>query len=659
MANSTAKEDKVGFCLDWIKRIQNDMSTLESNRQDALNYFHAKELGNEIKGRSQVVTSVLSDTINWVMPSMLKLFAGGDDVTTLSPRGPEDVEGVANLNELVNYQLKVKNKWFIVFHDWLQEACLMKVGVVKYQWNKDTRRVKKVYEDLTDAEYLAKITEISRSNNMEVETHSEVLIQEESFDPMTLTKIPAIKSHNLTVIYTIEEESPLIEAVPVEEVGFPLNTRDIESCRFFYHRVRLDGWEVKKKYGEKTFKKIEDLKNGEGTDVSDVITQQRYQDLGGTAFLYDKNDDKYTLYECFYPDKDTGEPRIIVICGTEIAKDEENFYGKPTFRIITPFKLAHRVTGQSFFDILKQLHDIDTQLLRQTLDNIYFTNNGRYIVDDTRVEIDDFLNNNIPGGVIRGDPTAVQALVPPTLQPWAFSLAERIKKDTEYRSGVPRAWAGIGTSLNKTFRGQAQQVSQASQRIEMMASLIAEMGVAPLIKDIVDMNIMFLKKKTAIRTVNNWVEINPDNIACQYDITVNVGIGVTSKDQIVAQMQQLLGIYGQISKSGVPVVTAQNVYKAMKELVKAMGFRNTNDFVTDPKQIETVTNLVKLVMMRLQQNGIQDPELMQAIQAVMALQGGGQADTGTFPGQNTPEMPTVEAQPMNPSMTPDGGGYFA
>ena len=38
-------------------------------------------------------------------------------------------------------------------------------------------------------------------------------------------------------------------------------------------------------------------------------------------------------------------------------------------------------------------------------------------------------------------------------------------------------------------------------------------------------------------------------------------------------------------KGGLPIVSVQNMYNLGSSLVKAMGFQNVNDFLTDPSQI--------------------------------------------------------------------------
>jgi hypothetical protein len=154
----------------------------------------------------------------------------------------------------------------------------------------------------------------------------------------------------------------------------------------------------------------------------------------------------------------------------------------------------------------------------------------------------------------------------------------------------------------------------------------------------------------------------PDNLVGDYDVVVQVGIGTGNKDTIIAQMQQLLGIYAQIFKSGIPIVGPDNVYNAMKELVKAMGYRNTDDFVTNPGQIQAVQQLVMSVEQAVMQTGYQEPGLMQALMSVKQLMGqGAQPQALPSPGEGNstqPVLPQAPTQAMNPVLTSDGGGFY-
>lgn len=652
------EQETIDYCLKWIKRIQDEQGMLSSNREEALKFYRADpDIVPFIEGRSKATTTDMMDAIEWIKPSLLEIFTAGDEITSLQPVSKEDVEPVEKQNILVNHQLRVRNKWFMVLHDWFDDMLKLKIGALKYQWIRKTEHVDKDYEDLSGEQFVAKLQE----PNISILEHTENVTDAPDVDPLSgMDIITKVKTHNVTFRYTIEDEYPLIEAIPAEEFGFPLTSRDIESATFCFHKTSIKKSKFIKQYGKAMFDKIQVTMD---MYEMDNVTKERLAEYGGKGFFYNEDKEEFYLYECYF-ENDDGEPTIVKLCGDSIIDEFVNPYGKPPFHVITPVKMAHRIAGLSYFDLLKEIQKIRTALLRQILDNVYFANNRRYFVDPQKIDVDDFLNNNFSGAIIRtyGDPNA--AVKPEDKAPLpqeVFSFWEILNVEKDYHSGVPRSFQGVNPKiLNKTFRGQAQQVSQAAQRISMMARLIAEMGVAPLVSDIVSMNIKFLKKKTAVRFMNDWIDISPDNIIGKYDVVVNVGTGTSNKEQSIASLQQILGLYAQVFKAGLGVVTNQNVYHTMKELVKTMGFKNTGSFVTDPR----FTDAVKALVVMLMQSGMaQQPQLGGILQEVakgigMTPEALAAVSGKTFNNQETPAQPEQPAQPMNSTTTPTGGGYF-
>ena len=50
-------------------------------------------------------------------------------------------------------------------------------------------------------------------------------------------------------------------------------------------------------------------------------------------------------------------------------------------------------------------------------------------------------------------------------------------------------------------------------------------------------------------------------------------------------LSQMLQLAGEAMKGGLPIVSVQNMYNLSASLVKAMGFQNVDDYLTDPSQM--------------------------------------------------------------------------
>ena len=65
-----------------------------SRRKRSLEYYLGKPFGNEQEGRSQVVSNDVLDTVESLMPSLMRIFTAGDNVFNCEGMGPEDEEMV-------------------------------------------------------------------------------------------------------------------------------------------------------------------------------------------------------------------------------------------------------------------------------------------------------------------------------------------------------------------------------------------------------------------------------------------------------------------------------------------------------------------------------------------------------------------------------------
>src|SRR5690554_4898253 len=60
--------------------------------QKATDYYNGAPYGDEEDGRSKVVTSEVRDVVQAIMPSLMRVFFGSENVVEFKPFGPEDVD---------------------------------------------------------------------------------------------------------------------------------------------------------------------------------------------------------------------------------------------------------------------------------------------------------------------------------------------------------------------------------------------------------------------------------------------------------------------------------------------------------------------------------------------------------------------------------------
>lgn len=648
--NSQTKKD---YCLKWVRKIQDNLTPLKASKLKALQVYKGDPtIVKALKGRSKLTTTDFQDLVEWLRPAVMQALTSGEDVVTLDPGTEDDVKPVQNLQVLVNKQLKVKNPWFLIIYDLVDDAFKFKNGFVKIHWFKDEKKITREYEWTLD-----------EFNAMALAANPLKVIDQKSIQVDPETGI--IKCKMTTII---RDEYVKLDVLPFSEFGYMLSSATLEDSPLVYHRKEYKENEFKKKYGKAVWKKCETYLNKE--DEFKEFESELLKDAGQTFVT---NDDKNVLYvyECYHTDPETGDMYITDICGEELVEENVNSYGFLPFETITPNRQAHKVDGVSLYDAVIEIMKMRTSLLRQIYDNIYFSNNRRYFGDPTRLNMDDYLNKNAPGALVRtiGAPGGV--VMPEEKAPLpseVFNFWEMLNIEKDYHLPVARSFQGVNPKvLNDTWRGQSDQINQSAQRVELMIRLFVEQGIKPIVDKAINLNLTFLKKETIIRHLNEDMVINPDNIIGRYDLTVNVGLGINSKSEQVVHMQQLLGIFAQVRNAGSMTVTDTNLYNVLKTLIRAMGHLNTTDFITDPQEVQMIAQFAMAVMAHIQNmasSGVPPtPELVQLVQmaqAIIAKAGGPVGPTGQSLPKGAPQLetPVGPAQPRQPMTLPSGGNMM-
>ena len=68
-----------------------------------------KKMFPKLSKTSSVVSTDVTDTIEWALPSLMKVFTGGDDVISISGVGAEDDHNAEIMQDLISFQLQRQN----------------------------------------------------------------------------------------------------------------------------------------------------------------------------------------------------------------------------------------------------------------------------------------------------------------------------------------------------------------------------------------------------------------------------------------------------------------------------------------------------------------------------------------------------------------------
>ena len=128
---------------------------LAADRAKALDYY-VGDMSSDMpaeEGRSRAVSSDVADTIEGLMPQLMEIFCGGDEVVEFNPVGPEDEQAAQQETDYINHVFMQMNPGFMVLYSFVKDALLSKVGVVKVWWETKTITERETYQGIDDASY--------------------------------------------------------------------------------------------------------------------------------------------------------------------------------------------------------------------------------------------------------------------------------------------------------------------------------------------------------------------------------------------------------------------------------------------------------------------------------------------------------------------------
>lgn len=566
---------------DIIRRVDAEITDalgygdkVSSQRATAMAYYYGEPLGNEVEGRSSFVDSTVQDSIEWIKPSLMRVFASGDELVQFEPQGPEDVESAQQATDYVNYVLRRQNDGWSILYNWFTDALLQKNGIVKVWWEEYEGSQREEYKGLNEVE----LDKLLMDTEVEVIEHEAYA----GYDGQKVHDI-VIKRHQM-------DGKIVIENVPPEEFLINREAKTINDARFVCHRVRKTLSELREMYPDID---AEELKGADRFNLSwDAERWARHMN-DNTGYPFDTNNTaaedamkEYWLHESFirtdFDGDGIAELRKVCTVGSAILANDE--VDNIPFISITPIKVPHKFFGLSIADLTIPLQQIKSVITRNLLDNMYNQNFGRFAVLEGQANLDDLLTAR-PGGIVRvKSPQAVTPLATPSLEPYTFQMLEYIDNIRESRAGVARNAQGLddkALTSHTTATAVNAVMTAAQSRVELIARQFAETGVKELMLRIYELLCKHMDRKRVVKLRNNWVEIDPSSWNDRMDATISVALGQGNKDQQVAQLTQLVQM--AMSQNGSPMISPENIYNLTGSLLKAMGYQNVDDFITPPQ----------------------------------------------------------------------------
>jgi hypothetical protein len=579
------KEDLLNLCVAEQRRsIGFDLDAeLTRQRQVALEYYKGQmtDVPN-MPNRSAAVSMDVRDTIQAVIPDIIDIFTGGDDVASFVPRTAEDEEQAQQETDYVEYTVFEDNDGWWVIYQALLDAFQAKTGVIKVYTEESVAGEEELFEGKTWAE-------------VELASEDGEIVDLEPCDDPEQEELAGEPLFDFTLKKPKDDDKVRIATVAPEDITVARDTGRISEATYCAVRMRPRAQDLIAQGIPKD--KVDQLSEWQNPGYAqerysrDTVNEETM--VNGSA---DQSMRQVLVTEHYIRIKDKkGDKLYCVLTGGE--QDKQTYLrheevSQIPIAVFTPYPVTHHFYGLSVADLAIDVQRIKTVLLRQMLDEGYFALNQRAEIsemDSTEDTVDDFLLNE-PGRPVRS--RTGNAIKPIQLVPLNFNVMEQLEHMAtvlEERTGIIRGAQGLNPdSLHDTASGAMALLSRAQRRVRMLARTLAETGFKDLYMIVHAMLRQTASKARVVRLRGKWVETNPSSWSARTSMKIEIGLGAGGRDQDLLFMQQVLalqekGVELQGGAQG-PLVDIQNIYNAVTRFAERGGVKDPGQFFTNPEE---------------------------------------------------------------------------
>jgi hypothetical protein len=639
-----------------------EASDLGKKRAKNIEYYLGLNTNPAPEGRSQVVDRSVYETVQTMLPPIVRIFAGSsDEVCKCVPIGPDDEQAAEQTTAVLRHFVSEKNNWEQVVHDWSMDVFLSMVGYCMAYWDESKRLIREQYEGQSDEQVAA----LMQDKNIHVLQHSQTVDEQATADaqeayqqamqqyaqmaqqvqaqaqqlgqPAQLPPPPPepqpVLKHDLVIERQENEGKVCIRVLPPEHCTVSSDTPNwtLDECPYFEYRE------------QKTIADLRSMGLEVDEDVSDDEDNDNEEDMARDRFGENRDEQNKGVMRLVWA-------RMVWVKADAEGDEQSRLYYaiivgrtvlfvQPCSRIpvaaMTAQPLPHRHIGMSLAETVTDIQDVKQAVKRGGLDNLYLANNGRHVIS-SKVNVEDLLDSR-PGGVVRmleDGALPGEGHIVPLVHPFAFDniigSLEYFDQERQNRTGAMRGAAGLeANAMYKAAVGTTVAMqSHSAMRTEHIARMMAP-AVESLYSCVQEIISKHQNKPLSIKLKGNWVLVDPQAWRTKRDIKISVGVGAGNKEQMMQELRMQLAAQMQI---GLPLglCSRKEIHETCVEIAKLAGFANPMRFWPDP------TNLPP-------PQPPTPPEMIKAQADIQIAQMKGQADVQKFQAEQMAKMREMEA----------------
>lgn len=603
--------------LDYHNGLREKRDNLMS-AYHCLGYSQDDELRKQ--SRSTVVSSDVADVVEWMLPSLVRMFTQGKLVAHFDSDRSEYDDEAEQKTHLANYVFTKQHSATRILHDMFKDALLQYTGVVKVFWDDVEHVTETEYIGLSEQEFAA----LSQKEDID-------LLEVEQFvDEAGQVYFDVVKAKKTS------KGKVACENIPPNEFVISVNARDFTDPTFIGHRSPKRRSELLQMGFNK---KLVDSLSSENLDHLDRSASDfdfyRNGRIDDNPSSHGPNDLIYLGEYYIRVDVDGDgitELWRVFFAGDRIL-DKEKVDQHP-FCVCIPVPMPHSAIGSCPAEQVAPLQYRKSVLIRQMLDNIYNTNYPR-LIHSNAVDLDDLLTPR-PGGAVSVDSSVadvaghVHPIVLPTMIEPIMAAIEYTDAEREIRTGMTRYSQGLdGDSLNKTATGFKGIMDASQQRLGLIARLFADTGVKRIFERIVYLLAKHQDSAMHIKVLGEPQEIDPSSWQDGSGCTINVGLGSGDRQEKIFNLNNILQVQERLSLSQSVLVDQKKMYNTLEKLIDEVGLKDANEYFNNPEipvevlqaHNEQLTKMLAQMQQMINQNPLAEAELIKAKARMAEVQG--------------------------------------
>ena len=551
-----------------------DGDTVSKSREDALNYYFQRPRGDEVAGRSAVVSGDLSAMVEATLAQMMDSLSS-DRICDFDPLDAEDEDQVQLESEAVQYFVMGRENGFLELVSAIKEALLMRNGVISIDAeDKIVRRPKRLgnVEPAALAELLAPDEVVAHKYDADKkELHLTIEVETREF------RMQAVSLENF--LYHSEWTKPTLEGIPICAVRHIDTRADLIAMGF-------NAKKVNELTPYKHNLKAESQARNPKTTRKPVVTIDKSQDPVEWYEIFVRmgagNADELHRVSMSYMDgiilEDIAVPFIRLAAGTAILN-------------------PNRFTGISLYDKLKQNQDIRTALRRALLDNVNATTKHRIAGFDGVVNIDDHADGRV-NNMVRVKPTVAdirQALMALTVPDTSQNILANLESTARERSEMGGAALDLQTAQMQIGgdRMGSQGLDRAYSVAEQLSAAMMKTLASTLIRDVFLLAHRTLREyfdePLPIKRNGKWKFVTPSEWPERTSVTVKPGMSPGERSRRTQALGQVIESQLMLADKGLDgvLVGIHQFNRALMDWARLAEVQNPEQYFIDPESDES------------------------------------------------------------------------